>query len=161
MASFKKHFVQSAQDIYDKFVPNGVVTSSDGKERRPGLRKILIVVAVLAVYTTIFPDSILAKPLASVVCITFFILCGMAFVRSSRETGVPGVSQYIPGENIQESDEMPSWAQPSSVLCYEEDAQEEQEDEPAAIKPKKKEAEEKYNPAVSEAIFGLPFDPRS
>lgn len=55
---------------------------------------------------------------------------------------------------------MPSWAQLSSVFCYEEDAQEEQEDEPAAIKPKK-EAEEKYDPAVSEAIFGLPFDPRS
>ena len=51
---------------------------------------------------------------------------------------------------------MPSWAQLSSVFCYEEDAQEEQEDEPAAI-----EAEEKYDPAVSEAIFGLPFDPRS
>ena len=28
MTSFKKHFVQSAQDIYDKFVPNGVLTYS-------------------------------------------------------------------------------------------------------------------------------------
>lgn len=161
MASFKKHFVQSAQDIYDKIVPNGVVTGPDGRERRPGLRKFLLVVAALAVYTTIFPDSILAKPMASAVCITFFILCGMAFVRSSRETGTPGISQYIPGENTQENDEMPSWVQPSSVYYDEEDTQEEQEDEPATIKPKKKEAEEKYNPAVSEAIFGLPFDPRS
>lgn len=160
MASFKKHFVQSAQDIYDKFVPNGVVTGPDGKERRPGLRKFLLVVAALAVYTTIVPNSILAKPMASVVCITFFILCGMAFVRSSREAGTPGVPQYIPGEKAQENDEMPSWAQPSSVYYGEEETQEEQENAPAAIKTKEDD-DEKYNPAVSEAIFGLPFDPRS
>ena len=159
MASFKKHFVQSAQDIYDKFVPNGVVIGSDGKERRPGLRKILMVVAALAVYTTIVPDSILAKPMASIVCITFFILCSMAFVRSSREAGTPGVPQYIPGGKNQENDEVTSLVQSEPVYYGEDEEEENQEDEPATTKPEKE--EDKYNPAVSEAIFGLPFDPRS
>lgn len=159
MASFKKHFVQSAQDIYDKFVPNGVVIGSDGKERRPGLRKILMVFAALAVYTTIVPDSILAKPMASIVCITFFILCGMAFVRSSREAGTPGVPQYIPGGKNQENDEVTSLVQSEPVYYSEDEEEENQEDEPATTKPEKE--EDKYNPAVSEAIFGLPFDPRS
>lgn len=159
MASFKKHFVQSAQDIYDKFVPNGVVIGSDGKERRPGLRKILMVVAALAVYTTIVPDSILAKPMASIVCITFFILCGMAFMRSSREAGTPGVPQYIPGEKKQENDEVTSLVQTEPVHYGEDEEDENQEDESVATKSEKEE-EDRYNPAVSEAIFGLPFDPR-
>lgn len=158
MASFKKCFIRSAQDVYDKFFH--VKSDSDGKKRRPGAYKILIVTVALAVYTTIFPDSILVKPIASIICIVFFIICGMALVRYVNDGGNTEIPKYVPKqeriqEEVSESVESPFWEQSADVYF-----EEGQEDVPAPAKTQEEE-DSKYNPVVSEVIFGLPFDPRA
>lgn len=160
MASFKKCFVQSARDVYNKLFP--VVTDSAGKRRCPRARKMLIVAAGLAAYTTISPDTILAKPIAIAICLTFFVICGMAFVRYVNDGGNTEVSRYTPGqkraqgkEEVLRSSEPPFWEH--SAGAYYEEEEEEQEEDPAPVKKE----DPKYNPVISEVIFGVPFDPRS
>lgn len=166
MASFKKCFIRSAQDVYDKFFH--VKSDSDWKKRRPGAYKILIVTVALAVYTTIFPDSILVKPIASIICIVFFIICGMALVRYVNDGGNTEVSRYIPGqeraqgkEEVLKSSEPPFWEHSAGAYYEEEEEeqeeQEEQEEDPVPVKKE----DPKYNPVIGEVIFGVPFDPRS
>lgn len=145
-------------------------------ERRPGLRKILIGFGAVTFYAAfINPNSILGRPVCIIIANAIMIFGVMALFRRDPDEHEYKVGTYslypgyapktkrnrhknrrkkAPEETVQAVE--PQETEGSYTYCWEDE--EEGKNEPEETPPPKPEEKEKLNPAVCEALYGVPFD---
>lgn len=179
-----KYMIRSVWTIYDKLFPHGAVRSENGTVRRKGLREFLV-----GYFLVMFVASYVFSPLSQLMLqgmmLAFFAVSIHALILYCKDTPATGVGTGITAETLaawrrakeaKSSDTQNEW-EDTSYSPYDsgeydsgnyEEYNDEYEESANTAKPQKAtppKQKGKYSSpleeaVISEALYGIPFDPK-